>query len=182
MTKQQYAKVVDGEIVKLAIKDSPESLAASDGGPVWRPYVKEDMPSYNALSHVLTVTEVIEQTQVVRRGVVTEKDLADVKGALTEDINREAQALIIAYTGQPDLLKCLARQNNWKARGIELLERRVINGEYTTEEQAEVDALHAHWVAIGAIRAASNTTNTEIDEAATVAEAVSAHAAVDWPV
>lgn len=73
-----YAKVVDGVIVAREMKDNPDSITSSDGGPVWRPVV-DDKPAFDARNQRLSgPVEVIEQYQVVRRWTIEAIPHADM--------------------------------------------------------------------------------------------------------
>ena len=78
-----YAKVVDGVVVAREMKDNPDSITSSDGGPVWRPVV-DDKPAFDARNQRLSgPVEVIEQGQVVQRWTVetlSREDMAHFVG------------------------------------------------------------------------------------------------------
>jgi hypothetical protein len=87
-----YAKVVDGVIVAREMKDNPDSITSSDGGPVWRPIV-EDRPAYDVRHQRLSgPVEVIEQAQVVRRWIVEALSHAEMANRVAEERRRRLES------------------------------------------------------------------------------------------
>lgn len=67
MTEQVYCKIVDGAIVARQVKDNPEVATGQDGNPIWRPYIRNDRPSYDpATQHPPVSSDVIGDTQVTQ--------------------------------------------------------------------------------------------------------------------
>jgi hypothetical protein len=93
-----------------------------------------------------------------------------LEDAATAEQHAAAQAVIDAFdpaAGDPASVKAeasrriLARYPDWKqrnmtARGVELLNRRLVAGAWTEAETAEAGALQAAWDWITAMRVASN--------------------------
>ncbi len=135
---------------------------------------------------------------------VPDADRAEIEAAWTADlveavVQRRAAFVPPARTGQ-DLADALCReakieagrriitlapewkQRNATARGVELTDKKASGGTLTADEQAEVDAMKALWVAISAIRAASDDLETTIagmDDAAR--QALDVTADEHWP-
>lgn len=72
------------------------------------------------------------------------------------DVRAEAQRRIIALTGAADFNGCIVKQLNASMRATELTNKRVMGGEWTTEDAAEAAALQALAAAIKVIRHRSN--------------------------
>lgn len=80
------------------------------------------------------------------------QDLAD---ALCREAKIEAGRRIVALAPE-------WKQRNATARGVELTDKKASGEPLTADEQAEVDAMKALWLAISAIRAASDDLETAI--------------------
>jgi hypothetical protein len=73
-----------------------------------------------------------------------------------DDVRREAQRRIIAFTGTADIIGCLIKQHNAQMRATELTLIKATGGTWTPEQASEAAALQAMADAVRAIRAASN--------------------------
>lgn len=123
----------------------PAHKVADDGGPLLRPVVEDDTPTFRPELAQLSTSIVVEKARVLVQHKVVAKPLAVQRVAVKEEARRRILARF------PDW-----KQTNMTARGVDLQDLWRRNAKWTETEQAEADALSAAWAWIKAIRAASD--------------------------
>jgi len=167
-----HAKVVDGVIVSRERKTNPTSATSSDGGPVWRPIVEDDKPTFDDTQD-LTRSEVIEASQVRIAWTVSDKALEQAKADRIRKINKEAGARILAI--MPEY-----KQRNALALGLNLtLDHGPDVSAWPADAKIAYAAYSALWSAISDVRTASNASVALIEAANDVAGVRSVD--VVWP-
>ncbi len=146
-----YARINDdlsvgGYVEMDNLSSVPKHKTRSDGGLFIRPVVRENMPQDRA--ELNTIVEII----------TVEKDRVHIAYSVSKRVKTD----VIGYVKNEARNRILARFPEWKqtnmvARGVDLQDIWRRNGLWTSQEQAEADALMQAWDWIKAVRAASDT-------------------------
>lgn len=109
MTATEYVKVVDGRVVAIERKRDPASaINPDDGGPVWRPLVREKTPDYDPSTHkAAPVAYVIDADRVIARRAVVELTAEEIDQAKDARVPPEFSAMFKILYNQERRLRAL---------------------------------------------------------------------------
>lgn len=143
----KYADIADDlTIAGFRVFDEAPVIAThktrSDGGPLLRPVVENDVPPINAAIETVATEIVVSQNQVTITNSAVRRSVPDQIMAVKAEAQRRIYAIYPQW-----------KQANMTARAVELVRKGETN--WTAEEQSEAAALDAAWAWIKSVRVAS---------------------------